>query len=253
MPESKTSRAEYLVEVERLLHDLADDDLQSLMSDLLEQLADLSDEDVVEVLGTPEDFAGEYRRSAGLSERTSPDLDRSTRSMANTGALVLLPLVLMMMVSMGGGMFFFGPGLIGIGWLICRRVAAWIRAIWAMAAGVLVGWTVYLGLAVAMGAPASAGIWASILPVWAGVAATITTAVFFWRTTGGVVSSEGPGHLAKAAMVIGGLGILNISMLMLSAPRGEGLRALAAAVAILVIVGAIVWSSMGRKSEIADV
>jgi len=56
----------YVRAVADLLPELPDDEREELMSELAAHLAEVGDDDIETTLGTPADFVGEYRRSAGI-------------------------------------------------------------------------------------------------------------------------------------------------------------------------------------------
>jgi hypothetical protein len=59
-------KATYLARVAEGLHDLADEEREEMLQDLEAHLAELEDEEIDRVLGTPEEFVEEFRISAGL-------------------------------------------------------------------------------------------------------------------------------------------------------------------------------------------
>ena len=60
------SMAAYLDHVARLLADVDEEERVSLLADLADELREIPDSAFTERLGTPQDFASEYRRSAGI-------------------------------------------------------------------------------------------------------------------------------------------------------------------------------------------
>jgi len=62
------SKAAYLARVAEGLADLAAEDREEVMQDLEAHLAELGDEEVETILGSPEAFVAEFRQSAGLVE-----------------------------------------------------------------------------------------------------------------------------------------------------------------------------------------
>lgn len=62
----------YVRAVADLLPELPVEEREELMSELTAHLAEIGDDDIESNLGTPEEFVGEYRRSAGLNEARWP-------------------------------------------------------------------------------------------------------------------------------------------------------------------------------------
>lgn len=65
------AKSQYLEQVAAGLADLPEEEREEVVQDLSAHLAELSDDDVVTVLGTPSEFVAEFRISAGLDQRGS--------------------------------------------------------------------------------------------------------------------------------------------------------------------------------------
>lgn len=76
-------RAEFLDRVASGLRDLPSDDHEEVLQDLRAHLAELDEDEIVTVLGSPEDFVDEFRASAGLGKRAGA---APKRSLAQTRA-----------------------------------------------------------------------------------------------------------------------------------------------------------------------
>lgn len=244
---SKLVASEYLRRVEVLLSDIDVEDRVAVLADIQGQLNEIPDGDPIEILGSPEDFVTEYRRSAGLppskaqpSPRTPPATTPSVE--ASVVAVMLLPIAALLLLSMGGGQFFFGPVAIAIGWMLSRRTYPLVRLAWSVMAGLLVGQMAYLLLGMTLGVSRLAPI---ALAFGLGVAAG--AAILFWKAT------ELPDHppasgngVAVAALFVGALGVVSFWML---APIGRGnntgtwLVLWAATIAVVALVAAIASGS----------
>ncbi len=137
--------AKYLRRVEELLSDIANDDRTSLLVDLTDQLEDLPENELNERLGTPEAFADEYRRSAGLAMPLPPAPRSQTAVIAMILSALAVPFGVVMLLSFGGQLV-LGPFVLAIEWILARVSPRLLRIAWSLLAGALAGEIAYLRL-----------------------------------------------------------------------------------------------------------
>ena len=137
--------AAYLDHVERLLDDIEAEERLSLLADLADQLDDLPDAELNERLGTPEAFAAEYRRSAGIEEPVGPASSRVAATSAAVISALALPFGVLVLFSFGGQLI-FGPFALAIEWILARVSPRPLRLAWCLLAAALAGEIVYLVL-----------------------------------------------------------------------------------------------------------
>jgi len=220
---------EYLGQVEKLLSDIDSDDRASLLADLADQLDDMPDGEAVEILGTPEEFAAEYRRSAGI---THPVESRSVSMtfLASVVSLVLIPIGCLLLLSMGGGQFLFGPAVIVVGWVLARVTPAPIRLAWSIVVGLLGGQILLLSLNLVFGA----------LPQVVAVVSLIATLVLikvFWDTTAnGRPDPAGPRRSVVGATLVGAVALIVVVPMLV---QGTGALRFVLSGTVLAVAGVV--------------
>jgi uncharacterized membrane protein len=169
-----TAAVEYLGRVDDLLGGIDEEERLSLLADLADQLEELSESEIAERLGSPEEFAAEYRRSAGLESPS--DRTRSYSTAATVISTLALPVGILVLFSFGGQLV-FGPFVLAIEWIFARVSPVPLKIAWSLLAAALAGEIVYLVLdlyiAEADGFPA----------VLAGLVAAVLVALLFYRTS----------------------------------------------------------------------
>lgn len=181
------SRADdYVDRVGRLLADLDPDDRTSLLADLREQLAQSDDP---ALLGTPDEFVAEYRRSAGLT----PDAEHPVliSQITSIGVLALAVLLLFSF----GGQIVLGPTVLVVGWFLARGSAAWLRNAWTVVAILLSGEITFILL--------GRSDWPNrVYPLLGTLLIAALVGWLFHRTA---PTAPGPNHIAQAIMWGGAL------------------------------------------------
>jgi len=167
--------AAYLDRVARLLADVEEEERVSLLADLADELREIPESELAERLGSPEEFALEYRRSAGLE--TPPEPDRTVASMiAAVISALALPFGVLVLFSFGGQLV-FGPFVLAIEWILARISPRPLRLAWSFLGAALAGEIIYLVLDIHVrridGFPA----------VVIGLVVAAVTALLFFRTT----------------------------------------------------------------------
>lgn len=170
-----TSEA-YLDRVARLLADVDEDERLSLLADLADELREIPESELAERLGSPEEFALEYRRSAGLE--TPAETDGTVGSKLATAISALaLPFGVLVLFSFGGQLV-LGPFVLAIEWILARISPRPLRLAWSLLGAALAGEIIYLVLDVHVRRIDG------LLAVVIGLAVAAVTALLFFRTTG---------------------------------------------------------------------
>lgn len=175
--ELSAASAEYLARVEELLDDVDRDERLSLLADLADQLDDLSSAEATERLGTPEEFAEEYRRSAGLESVSGLRAMSTSEKVAAAISAAALPFGVLLLFSFGGQIV-FGPFALAIEWILARVSPQPLRVAWSLLAAALGGEIAYLILNLHV--PAFDGFLAVVI----GLVTAGLVALLFYRTTG---------------------------------------------------------------------
>lgn len=184
------AKSQYLEQVAAGLADLPEEEREEVVQDLSAHLAELADDEIFSVLGTPPAFVSEFRASAGLDEeRRVPGLIRTARSRLSNwsdrlGRLTNWPRWRMLWVWTRGWLILsvyaginetvafhhfpipaiestiFGAILlVGVTWLsvwIDRRPRGWVRDLTSVVFSTLGIWALVVGLlgGIALGYPA---------------------------------------------------------------------------------------------------
>lgn len=170
------SRAAYLDRVSHLLSDVDEDERLSLLADLADELREIPEPELSERLGTPEDFATEYRRSAGIETSTDQRSEIQLKIAAAISALAL-PLGVLVLFSFGGQLI-FGPFVLAIEWILARISPHPLRIAWSLLGAALAGEIAYLALDIHVRR------FEGFLAVVIGLAVAAGVALLFFRTTG---------------------------------------------------------------------
>lgn len=169
-----TAVVEYLGRVDALLAGIDEEERLSLLADLGDQLEELSESEIAERLGTPEEFAAEYRQSAGLESPSTRT--RSYSTPVTVISTLALPIGILVLFSFGGQLV-FGPFVLAIEWILARISPLPLRIAWSLLAAALAGEIVYLVLNLYVAAADG------LLAVLAGLVAAALVALLFYRTT----------------------------------------------------------------------
>lgn len=168
--------AGYLDRVASLIADVDEEERVSLLADLADELREIPESEIAERLGSPEDFALEYRQSAGLETPAEPDRTGESRSAAVISALAL-PFGVLLLFSFGGQLV-FGPFVLAVEWALARISPRPLRLAWSFLGAALAGEIIYLVLDLHVR-------WIDGFPaVIIGLAVAALTSLLFFRTTG---------------------------------------------------------------------
>lgn len=168
------STAAYLDRVARLLADVDEEERVSLLADLADELREIPDSELTERLGSPEDFAAEYRRSARIE--TPADQEPEIQSKIATAiSAVALPFGVLALFSFGGQLI-FGPFVLAIEWILARISPSPLRIAWSLLGAALAGEIAYLAVNVR-------GPFDGLLAVVIGLAVAAAVALLFFSTT----------------------------------------------------------------------
>ncbi len=167
--------AAYLDRVASLLADVDEEERVSLLADLAEELRELPEAELAERLGSPEQFALEYRRSAGLETPAEKDL-KVESNIATVISALALPFGVLVLFSFGGQLI-FGPFVLAIEWILARISPRPLRIAWSFLGAALAGEIVYLVLDIHVRRIEG------FLAVVIGLAVAAITALLFFRTT----------------------------------------------------------------------
>jgi uncharacterized membrane protein len=170
-----TSEA-YLDRVARLLAGVDEDERVSLLADLADELREIPESELAERLGSPEEFALEYRRSAGLETPAETDSTVGSKVATVISALAL-PFGVLVLFSFGGQLV-FGPFVLAIEWILARISPRPLRLAWSFLGAALAGEIIYLVLDIHVRRIDG------FLAVVIGLAVAAVTALLFFRTTG---------------------------------------------------------------------
>lgn len=168
--------AAYLDRVATLLVDVDVDERVSLLADLADELREIPDSELAERLGSPEEFALEYRRSAGLDTPAEPDRTLESKIATVISALAL-PFGVLVLFSFGGQLI-FGPFVLVVEWILARISPKPLRLAWSFLGAALAGEIVYLVLDLHFRRIHG------FLAVVIGLAVAGVAALLFFRTTG---------------------------------------------------------------------
>lgn len=170
------STAAYLDRVAHLLADVDEEERVSLLADLADDLSEMPDSELTERLGSPEDFATEYRRSAGIE--TPADHEPEIQSKIATAiSAAALPFGVLALFSFGGQLV-FGPFVLAIEWILARISPRPLRLAWSLLGAALAGEIAYLALDLHVRR------FDGFLAVVMGLAVAAFVALLFFRTTG---------------------------------------------------------------------
>jgi uncharacterized membrane protein len=168
--------AAYLDRVAGLLADVDEDERVSLLADLADELRDIPESELAHRLGSPEEFAIEYRLSAGIE--TSGERDPKIESkIATVISALALPFGVLVLFSFGGQLI-FGPFVLAIEWILARISPRPLRIVWSFLGAALVGEIIYLVLDIHVRRVDG------FLAVVIGLAVTALVALLLFRTTG---------------------------------------------------------------------
>jgi uncharacterized membrane protein len=172
--DQRLSRSGYHDEVGRLLDDLDADESMNLLADLGERLGEISEAEIANRLGSPDEFVDEYRTSAGIDSKAAIDI-RPANLILNILSGLLLPFGVMVLLSFGGQLI-LGLVVVPLEWVLARISARPLRIAWSVLAGALVAEIAYLVLntnVAAMHGPVA---------VLTGVAVGIPGGILIYRT-----------------------------------------------------------------------
>lgn len=173
--EMSASTAAYLYQVAHLLADVDEEERVSLLADLADKLREIPDSESTDRLGSPEDFATEYRSSAGIA--TPADQEPEIQSKIATAiSAVALPFGVLALFSFGGQLI-FGPFVLAIEWILARISPNPLRLAWSFLGAALAGEIAYLALNLHVRR------FDGFLAVVIGLAVAAVIALLFFRTT----------------------------------------------------------------------
>jgi uncharacterized membrane protein len=216
---------DYLSRVERLLGDLAADDRAGLLEDLHDQLEETS-VDPETLLGSPEEFAAEFRRSAGIEESVTAAPSAITSGLALVVAFLLL--------FSFGAQLFVGPTVLVLGWYLARASSSWLRIAWCVVAALLAGEVAYFWL--------SGAHWPErYLEILGALAVGLGVGGFFLVTTRMPPSRH---HVADAALSTAAVGSVTLWIM---AARGDLLLVIIASATVFAIAVALTVLSRRRR------
>jgi uncharacterized membrane protein len=169
------STAAYLDRVAQLLSDVDEEERVSLLADLEDELREIPESELAERLGMPEDFAAEYRRSAGIKVPDNEEPEIQSK-IATVVSVLALPFGVLLLFSFGGQLI-YGPFVLAIEWILARISPRPLRLAWAFLGAALVGEIVYLVLDIHVRRIDG------FLAVVVALAAAASVALLFFRTT----------------------------------------------------------------------
>jgi uncharacterized membrane protein len=168
--------AAYLNRVASLLADVDEEERVSLLADLADELREIPESELAERLGSPEEFAVEYRRSVGL-ETAAEKEPKAESKIAMVISALALPFGVLVLFSFGGQLI-FGPFVLAIEWILARISPKPLRIAWSFLGGALAGEIIYLVLDIQVRRIDG------FLAVVIGLAVAAVAALLFFLTTG---------------------------------------------------------------------
>lgn len=171
------SSAAYLDRVAHLLADVDEEERVSLLADLADELREIPESELAERLGSPEDFAIEYRRSAGIEASAEEEPEIQSKIATAISALAL-PFGVLVLFSFGGQLI-FGPFVLAIEWILARISPRPLRIAWSFLGAALAGEVAYLALDIHV--RRFDGFLAGVI----GLVVAAVVALLFFRTTSG--------------------------------------------------------------------
>jgi uncharacterized membrane protein len=166
----------YLDRVASLLADVDEEERVSLLADLADELRENPESELAERLGSPEEFAVEYRRSAGLGTSAEEE-PKVEPKIATVISALALPFGVLVLFSFGGQLI-FGPFVLAIEWILARISPRPWRIAWSFLGAALAGEIIYLVLDIHV--QRIDGFLAAVI----GIAVAAVAALLFFRTTG---------------------------------------------------------------------